>query len=171
MRYASPSFGSQVNFFKFVVQHSQFVPLGEGLTWIYGGRFGFAEPIGSTHTINLAERFFLGGRTSVRGYKQNSIGPRGSNGDPTGGDMFVNTNTEFRFPLFLGLQGAGFMDGGGLYLVHGNAASNDHFRIGVGPGLRYQTPIGSIGLDYGFKISPRRGESIGEVNFSIGNIF
>jgi outer membrane protein assembly factor BamA len=55
------------------------------------------------------------------------------------------------------------MDGGGLYLVH--------FRIGVGPGLRYQTPIGSIGLDYGFKISPRRGESIGDVNFSIGNIF
>ncbi|HSD09626.1 MAG TPA: outer membrane protein assembly factor BamA, partial [Candidatus Binatia bacterium] len=171
LRYASPSFGSQVNFFKFVVQHSQYVPLGERFTWIYGGRFGFAEPIGSTHTINLGERFFLGGRTTVRGYKENSIGPRGSNGNSTGGDMFVNTNTEFRFPLFLGLQGAAFMDGGGLYLVHGNAPSNDHFRIGVGPGLRYQTPIGSIGLDYGFKIARRRGESIGEVDFSIGNIF
>ena len=78
---------------------------------------------------------------------------------------------EFRFPLFLGLDGAGFVDGGGLYLVHGDAASNEHFRVGVGPRLRYQTPIGSISLDYGFKIDRRRGESIGVVDFSIGNVF
>jgi outer membrane protein assembly factor BamA len=107
----------------------------------------------------------------VRGYKENSIGPRGSDGNPTGGDLLVNANTEFRFPLFLGLDGAAFVDGGGLYLVHADTASNDHFRVGVGPGLRYRTPIGSIGLDYGFKIAPRRGESIGEVDFNIGNTF
>jgi outer membrane protein insertion porin family len=171
LRYGSPALGSQVHFFKIIVQHSQFVPLGAGFTWLYGGRFGFAEPMGFTHTINLGERFFLGGRTSVRGYKENSIGPRGSDGSPTGGDLFVNGSTEIRFPLFFGLQGAAFVDGGGLYLVHGNAASGDHFRVGIGPGLRYQTPIGSIGLDYGFKVARRGNESIGRFDFTIGNIF
>jgi len=68
------------------------------------------------------------------------------------------------------LGGAVFVDGGGLYL-HERVISLDDFRTSVGPGLRYQTPIGSISLDYGFKIDRRRGESIGQVHFTIGNIF
>lgn len=107
---------------------------------------------------------------SVRGYAENSIGPHGSDGNPVGGDLLLNFNTELRFPLFYGLGGAIFVDGGGLYL-HARAISIADFRESVGPGLRYQTPVGAISLDYGFKIRPRRDESIGEVHFTIGNIF
>jgi outer membrane protein insertion porin family len=170
VRYGSPPLGSQVHFIKLSVQHSQYVPLGAGLTWIYAGRVGFARAIGFSTEVPLRERFFLGGRTSVRGYRENEIGPRGADGHPTGGDFLVNLNTELRFPLFLGLGGAIFVDGGGLYLQQ-RAISLGDFRTSIGPGLRYQTPIGSISLDYGFKLDRRRDESIGEVHFTIGNIF
>jgi outer membrane protein insertion porin family len=170
LRYGSPPFGSQVHFWKGVLQHSHFVPLTAGLTWIYGARLGYAQPLGFTSTIPITERFFLGGRTTVRGYEENSIGPKGDDGDPTGGDILVNLKSEIHVPLFFGLGGAVFWDGGGLYL-HDRAISMNDFRQGVGPGLRYQTPIGAISLDYGFKIRRRPDESIGEVNFSIGNIF
>jgi len=169
LRYASPAFGSDAHFLKVVVQHSQYVPIGK-LTWIYGARVGYALPIGISDVIPLRERFFLGGRTSVRGFDENEIGPRGDNGDPIGGDILFNVNSEIRFPLFLGLGGAVFLDGGALYL-HDRAISIDEFRESMGPGLRYQTPIGSIALDYGFKLDRRSGESIGEVHFTIGNIF
>lgn len=170
LRYGMPTLGSDVSFFKLILQHSQYVPLNEHLTWIYAARVGFAEPLGSSTEIPLSERFFLGGRTSVRGYDENSIGPRGQKGNPVGGDLLLNFNTELRFPLLYGLGGAIFVDGGGLYL-HDRAVSIDKFRESVGPGLRYQTPIGAISLDYGFKIRPRRDESIGEIHFTIGNIF
>jgi outer membrane protein insertion porin family len=170
LRYGSPPLGTEVHFLKAVLQHSQYVPLGDRLTWIYSGRFGLGQPLGFTPAIPLTERFFLGGRTSVRGYKENAIGPKGADGSPQGGDILVNLTSEVRFPLFLGLGGAVFWDGGGLYL-HARAVSMHDFRQGVGPGLRYQTPIGAISLDYGFKIRRRSDESIGEVHFSIGNIF
>ena len=170
LRYGSPPFGSQVHFFKLAYQHSQYVPLAEGWTWLYAARFGFARPIGTSSEIPLRERFFLGGRTSVRGYEENGIGPRGTDGNPIGGDLLVNLNTELRFPLVFGAAGAVFVDGGGLYLQD-RAVSIADFRKSIGPGLRYQTPIGTVSLDYGFKLLPRRGESIGEVHFSIGNIF
>lgn len=170
LRYGMPPLGSEVHFLKLVLQHSQYVPLGTPLTWIYSGRFGLAQPLGFTSTIPLSERFFLGGRTTVRGYEENSIGPRGQDGNPVGGDIVVNLNSEVRFPLFLGLGGALFWDGGGLYL-HDRAISMNDFRQGVGPGLRYQTPIGAISLDYGFKVRRRGDESIGEIHFTIGNVF
>jgi outer membrane protein insertion porin family len=170
LRYASPPFGSDVHFWKGVLQHSQYVPLNKWLTWIYGGRLGYAQPLGFTSQIPLSERFFLGGRTTVRGYEENSIGPKGDDGDPIGGDILVNLKSEIHFPLFFGLAGAIFWDGGGLYL-HDRAISMNDFRQGVGPGLRYRTPIGPISLDYGFKMRRRSDESIGEVHFTIGNIF
>jgi outer membrane protein insertion porin family len=169
LRYAAPGFGSDTHFFKVVGQHSQYIPLG-ALTALYAGRVGYGLPIGITEQMPLRERFFLGGRTSVRGYNENEIGPRGDNGDPIGGDFLVNFNTELRFPLFLGLHGAVFLDGGGDYLVD-QSISFHEFREGAGPGLRYQTPVGTIALDYGFKIDRRAGESIGEVHVTIGNIF
>jgi outer membrane protein insertion porin family len=170
VRYGSPALGSDIHFVKVVLQHSQYVPLGDRLTWVYSGRLGVAEPLGSTGAIPLRERFFLGGRTTVRGFAENSIGPHGDLGHPAGGDLLFIVNTELRFPLFFGLIGAVFADGGGLYF-HNRAISIGEFRESVGPGLRYQTPIGALSLDYGFKIESRRDESIGEVHFTIGNLF
>lgn len=170
VRYGSPTLGSEVHFVKLVGQHSQYVPLTRGLTWIYATRIGVSEPLGGSTTIPLRERFFLGGRTSVRGFEENSIGPRGVAGNPVGGDLLFSANSELRFPLIWGLGGAGFIDGGGLYLRR-RAISFGDFRRAAGPGLRYQTPIGAISLDYGFKLDQRRGESNGEIHFTIGNIF
>ena len=170
VRYAAKAFGSEVGFVKLTGQHSHFVPLGAGLTWVYALRAGIAEVLEGASSVPLRERFFLGGRTTVRGFDENEIGPRGDAGNPVGGDLSLNVNTELRFPLFLGTEGAAFFDGGGLYL-RDQAITFDEFRESAGPGLRYRTPIGSIGLDYGFKLDRRGGESIGEVHFSIGNLF
>ncbi len=170
LRYATPYLGSDTEFFKLVAQHSQYVPIGGSLTWIYAGRVGWAKPLRRSEIVPIRDRFFLGGRTSVRGYDENEIGPRGANGHPIGGDFLVNVQTEMRFPFLYGLNAAVFFDAGGLYLQDRSIALGDA-RAGAGPGLRYETPVGSISLDYGFKVPRRNGESIGEVHFTIGNIF
>ncbi len=181
LRVAPGQFGSEIPFFKLLVQHAQYVPLADDLTFVYVGRAGYAVPFESGDIVPIRERFFLGGRTTVRGFSENSIGPVGPHrfnsrgqdlggGDPLGGDLSLNLNTELRFPLFLGLGGVVFVDGGGVYLQD-RSVSLDDFRRSVGLGLRYDTPVGPVSLDYGFKLDRRRDESVGEVHFSIGAVF
>jgi outer membrane protein insertion porin family len=179
IKYAPGWLGSGVPFIKVVGEHSHYIPVLENLTFVYAFRGGYALAYEGGEQVPIRERFFLGGRTTVRGFQENKVGPLGSAGDPVGGDVSLNVNTELRFPLVYGLGGVVFVDGGGAYLQHcpsgvgltNCAHSLENFRRSTGPGLRYITPVGAISLEYGFKLDRRTGESIGEVHFSIGNIF
>jgi outer membrane protein insertion porin family len=48
---------------------------------------------------------------------------------------------------------------------------SDGLRSSVGLGIRYVTPIGAVGLLYGWKLDPRQGEDDGRLHFSIGYTF
>jgi outer membrane protein insertion porin family len=170
IRIAPAAFGSDVPFAKVQLQHRHYIPVLEHFTFLYIARIGWARPFRSDDILSIRERFFLGGRTTVRGFEENSIGPEGEQGDPLGGDLAVNLNAEFWFPLVFGLGGIVFSDAGGVYLQEESIAIDD-FRRSAGIGLRYMTPLGPIGLDYGFKLDKRRGESLGEIHFSIGAAF
>jgi len=181
LRYAPQELGSDVPFLKILGQHTQYIPLDDDLTFVYAVRGGWARAFSAGDAVPIRERFFLGGRTTVRGFGENVIGPRGSRfidalgrqqggNHPLGGDLVLNLNTEIRFPLYFGFGGAVFVDGGGAYLQDRAVSIND-FRRSTGVGLRYITPVGPLSLEYGFKLDRRSGESIGEVHFSIGNIF
>ncbi len=168
-------------FAKLQWHHSQYVPLSESLTFLYGIRGGWARTF-SGRTVPIRERFFLGGRSTVRGFSENSIGPLGApivdplgnrvfpGGNPLGGDLSLNVNTELRFPLVLGAVCAAFVDGGGVYLQERSVSVRD-FRRSAGLGLLYETPIGPLALHYGVKLDRRRGESFGAVHFTIGTLF
>jgi len=191
-RVAPGQLGSDKPFFKVFGQHAKYFALGDDLTFIYVVRGGWARTYERSDIVPIRERFFLGGRTTVRGFGENEIGPVGrpfidaqgnrvSGGDPLGGNLVVNLNTELRFPLIYGFRGVVFVDGGGLYMESGTGQPNScsgcgtvtlhDFRRSSGLGLRYLTPVGPISLDYGFKLDRRTGESIGAVHFSVGAVF
>ncbi|HVM97531.1 MAG TPA: outer membrane protein assembly factor BamA [Candidatus Acidoferrales bacterium] len=181
-RLAPKELGADVPFVKLQVQHVHYLPLADYLTFAYVLRGGWAEALESGSEVPLRERFFLGGRTTVRGFSENSVGPKGApifnqvgnivdgGGNPLGGDLALNANAELRFPLIYGLGGAVFVDGGGVYLQDRPILIDD-FRRSAGLGVTYATPVGPITLDYGFKLDRRGDESVGEVHFSIGSIF
>lgn len=179
LKFAPAELGSGIPFIKVLGQHSQYIPIVDDVTFAYALRGGWARVYEGGDQVPIRERFFLGGRTTVRGFTENSIGPQGSLGNPIGGDWVVNVNTQVTFPLIFGLGGEVFADGGGVYLEHcpsGQGISNcainfENFRRSAGLGLRYITPVGPITLEYGFKLDRRSDESIGEVHFSIGTIF
>ncbi|MFI5397279.1 MAG: POTRA domain-containing protein [Candidatus Binatia bacterium] len=192
VRVAPRQFGTDIPLVKVSAQHAQYVPLGDEMTFVYVARTGWARAYDDGDTVPIRERFFLGGRTTVRGFSENQIGPKGNaftddkgsfvpGGDPLGGSLALNLNTELRFPLLYGFGGVVFADGGGVYLENRTGAtascsgcgsvSIHDFRRSSGLGLRYITPVGPISLDYGFKLDRRADESIGEVHFSVGTTF
>lgn len=181
-RIAPAQFGSTVPFATALAQHSQFIPVFDDVIFVYALRGGYGDAFAGGAQVPIRERFFIGGRTTVRGFAENSIGPTvGRANDPLGGDLMANANVEVRFPLLWGFGAAVFSDGGGVYLQNCRAANGEpikncpitfeNFRRSAGMGLRYITPVGPLSLDYGIKLDRRAGESFGELHFSVGNIF
>lgn len=178
LRYTLPEL-STVHLLKLSLQHSQYVPLPARLRFVYALRGGWAGVLTGGEDVPIRERFFLGGRSTVRGFSENSVGPEGEDGNPIGGDLALNVNLELRFPLLFGVEGAVFADGGGAFLierpasvvVRGGNLSIDNFRRSAGVGLRYMTPVGPLSLDWGFKLDRRGDESIGAIHFNIGTAF
>jgi outer membrane protein insertion porin family len=133
-------------------------------------RGGLAYGYNDTDELPLVERYFLGGRNTVRGYDQDELGPKGADDDPTGGNAFLMENLELRISLGKGFGIVGFLDGGNVWIDIRDIDLSD-FKFTTGLGLRYNTPVGPVRIDYGHKLEKERGESSGEIHFSIGHAF
>lgn len=133
-------------------------------------RIGMANPFGNTKALPITERFFLGGRTTVRGYKQDMLGPKGINNNPIGGNVSFSGNAEIRFPIWKNFGLAPFVDFGNVWDTVKNFHIKD-IKFTVGMGVRYITFIGPIRIDYGYKLKREPAEDKGMLYFSIGNTF
>jgi outer membrane translocation and assembly module TamA len=120
--------------------------------------------------VPLFERLFAGGSTSVRGYRRRELGPLDVNGNPVGGEAVFETSAELRYPLFGSFRGVAFVDAGNVWRESGDVELSD-LRYTPGLGVRYDTPIGPIRVDAGFKT---RAEDPGPgvvFHLSVGNAF
>jgi len=110
------------------------------------------------------EAFALGGSNSVRGYDEGDLGSAKS---------FIQATAEYRFPVFSVISGALFVDaatdfGSGKNVI-GNPAGvrgKPGQGFGYGLGLRVQSPLGPIRIDFGLNDS---GDT--QFHFGIGERF
>lgn len=160
---------SEVGFVKPTFKSAWFFPVHQGIVFAFDVRGGAAFSLDDTKELPLIERYFLGGRTTVRGYEHDMLGPKGEDDLPTGGNVFALLNAEFRFALGKGLGLVTFVDGGNVWKTITDV--NEDLKYTVGAGLRYKTPVGPVRIDYGHKLSRKEDESAGEVHFSFGHAF
>jgi translocation and assembly module TamA len=88
-------------------------------------------------------RFFAGGDNSVRGYEFDTLGPRDATGQVIGGRYLAVASLEYEHPIRGAWSAATFIDAG-------NAFDDDFsqdIKLGVGVGLRWQSPIGPVRVD------------------------
>jgi outer membrane protein insertion porin family len=167
---ATGLFFSQTDFQKLSGYFNTYVGLARPLVLALSARSGIAQGFGSTRDLPLVERYFLGGRTTVRGYDQDTLGPKGSDNTPTGGNAFLMANAELRLDVWKGFGLVTFLDGGNVWQRMNDFSLTD-IKYAVGIGLRYSTPVGPLRVDYGYKLNPERGESRDAIHFSIGHAF
>jgi outer membrane protein insertion porin family len=122
--------------------------------------------------IPFDRRVVLGGIQSIRGYRPGEIGPRDQYGSVIGGDRSLFTNVECLFPILetLKLNGVIFFDAGNAWNVADSPFLKE-VKAGFGCGVRWMSPMGPIRLEYGWKVSPQRGEETGAFAFGMGQLF
>lgn len=108
----------------------------------------------STGELPLHEQYRLGGAETLRGYDYGEFY----------GDNMMLANAEYRFRIFKGVQGAVFVDTGSTWLKE-DRLSAVGLSTGAGLGVRVETPIGMLRVDYGF------GKQGGQAYLSFGQMF
>ena len=166
--YAANVLGNAVQFLRGTMRFSYYLPIKKTLL-AFGARGGALYPEGNNKTgVPIDERFFNGGSRSVRSFPERELGPQDRHGIPVGGDSFTVFNVEYQFPLVGDLIGALFFDAGS---VGRDAGSVGKMRYGIGPGLRYRSPVGPLRIDYGINPSPGPHEHFGALHISFGTAF
>jgi len=111
---------------------------------------GKVTPYGRTEAVPYYEAFTLGGRSTLRGYADRSIGPDSTTvAGYRYGTAVVNSNVELRTPYILRWVGlVGFFDVGDV----GRDFRMRVYEYGAGAGIRVRTPIGPVRLDWGKRL-------------------
>jgi outer membrane protein insertion porin family len=162
--------GSDVEFVKGQLETAWFLDWPPPTVFALGGRLGLAAPYGGSPALAIQDRFFAGGATTVRGFREDRLGPLDARGNPTGGNARVILNLEWRFPIWRWLGGALFIDSGAVTPEIADLRL-DAFRTGAGGGLRLRTPVGPIRFDVGYALQPITGESRTQFYVTVGDPF
>ncbi|MBX3186064.1 MAG: BamA/TamA family outer membrane protein [Labilithrix sp.] len=87
-----------------------------------------------------------------------------------GGNLMVNQRIELRIPIRGPFETVFFTDIGNLWVDPAYPFRTGKFpmRADVGSGVRVQTPVGPLAVDYGFNVTREAYEDVGAINFAIG---
>jgi outer membrane protein insertion porin family len=151
--------------------------VGSVENWSNGSKTGGIVPI--------FDRLYLGGASTLRGFKFRDVGPKDNEGNAVGGSTLTRWTIEYTIPVIERVRFALFYDGGfvnpgswsfGPQKVLVPGGSNGKFSGGlnqdIGVGVRLDLPIGPLRLDYGFPIEEDSFSSkSGQFQFSVGYQF
>ncbi|MGM9519799.1 MAG: outer membrane protein assembly factor [Phascolarctobacterium sp.] len=143
--------GGDFDFTKFTADWRYYFRAGGENVWALNLGAGYADG-----DMPLSQRFSMGGSDTLRGYED----------DQFRGNSMVKATLEYRFPIVKKVQGVLFTDNGYAW----DKRHEDDFDFGLiknsyGVGLRINSPLGPVKLDYGY------GEDGGKFHFSFGGQF
>ncbi len=143
--------GGDFDFTKFTADYRYYYRAGGESVWALNLGAGYADG-----DMPLSQRFSMGGSDTLRGYED----------DQFRGNSMVKATLEYRFPIVKKVQGVLFTDNGYAW----DNRFEDEFDFGLiknsyGVGLRINSPLGPVKLDYGY------GEDGGKFHFSFGGQF
>lgn len=151
--------GGDYQFAKLRLNHSRYFELFDG-GYVFAVRgLGGRKLAGS---LGENEKFTIGGADTLRGYS------RGAN-DTLKGDNMLVLNAEFRFPIVDRITGVVFTDWGRAWDSEDGLNLTD-LNNSFGVGVRLDTPLGLLRLDYGFGKDEDNKRS-GQFYFGVGQTF
>jgi outer membrane protein insertion porin family len=156
LEHAGGFIGGEMDFTKFNWDTRRYFSGFSDHAWAVRMKLGLSEP----RTPLDSEEYDLGGSDSLRGYERSDFIV-----DDFENNNLLLFNVEYRIPLNDSFTGVFFTDAGNVWEDRDSIALND-LNYGYGLGMRMNTPVGQLRLDYGWDE-----DRDGQLHFSIGNTF
>jgi outer membrane protein insertion porin family len=187
--------GTSVQFLTGTYQFQQFfhLPYLSFLPLMFNTHANYGTALGSTTALPPNRHYFVGGPDSVRGFRELTLGPRDSLGNPYGGDTALTGQLEAILPVppkFAGsVRASLFFDFGQAFFL-GNTVFKDkennvikygfdlnQTRTSAGIAVQWLAPLGLFRFSLGVPLRYQRdtltrwGDQTEIFQFSIGNAF
>ena len=132
----------------------------------------------SASGLPFFENFYAGGTRSVRGFRDNTLGPRsevisGYRGQPLGGSLKTTGSVELIFPKLFDSNAArvsAFFDFGNVFDGVDNFDAGQ-LRASTGVALLWRAPVGPISISYAFPLKKEDGDELERLQFTFGGAF
>ena len=171
--FSSSYIGSDSDYVRTEIQSGWYHPLFWKFIGFAKAQYGYIFPLDDrSKAVPIYERFFLGGINNLRGWKWADIGPRDSHGDVVGGYHYMVLTGEILFPLVdkYGIRGVTFFDAGNSYREKEDIDFSS-FRTDAGVGLRWNSPMGPLRIEWAYNLDPKPKEDNYQWQFSAGAFF
>jgi len=175
--YAAPWLGGTLRFDEARLDLRGYYPIARA---VIAGRMqiGSVFSQGDVDVNPVSTRYYLGGTTSMRGWSRYEVAPLSEAGEPIGGRSMLALSAEFRKMIRGNFGAVLFVDAGNVWENSGEFHLNS-LEYNIGPGVRWNSPVGIVRADFGWQLTPIAGLMIdGEpvtrrwrVQISIGQAF
>ncbi|MDI1258811.1 outer membrane protein assembly factor BamA [Aquabacterium sp.] len=155
-------------------QFQQYFPLTNRFTFGFNAQIGYGVGLAGKE-YPFFKNFYGGGLGTVRGFEQNSLGMLDNTGAYIGGTKRININNELYVP-FPGagndrtLRLFGYLDAGNVWGSE-EPIKLDDFRLSMGVGVSWVSPVGPLKLSYGQPFRKFDVDKIQKLQFQIGTAF
>ncbi len=143
-----------------------YYPLTDSFVFVTRGNFAYGSSLnnGGAKNYPFFRNFYTGGlAANLPGYAGNSLGPKDSNGQASGGNMLATANAGLIFPNFASdsLRTMLFVAGGNVFNTF-NAASYGgtnagYVRLSAGLEADWSSPLGVIDISLAKPLNPKKG--------------
>jgi outer membrane protein insertion porin family len=180
--------GGNVSVYGFDLDAAQYFHLPYDTILLLNGEVGVVSNWNNDSIVPIFDRLYLGGASTLRGFRFRDVGPKDDQGNALGGNTLARLTVEYTIPIIERVRFAVFYDGGfvnpgswsfspqKIPTVPRGGSNNGKFSGGfnqdIGVGVRLDLPIGPIRLDYGYPIQEDSFSSkSGQFQFSVGYQF
>lgn len=185
--------GSELQYYRLDYFGQIFFPLTRALTLRLKTELGYGDGYGKTDTFPFYKHFFAGGFGSVRGYENNSLGPRATpsprdpfrqrDPDPIGGNLLISGTAEVLFPLpFLEdqrqVKSVFYVDAGNVFNTNCPPISSicygpddGELRYSAGIAVTWITGFAPISFALGVPLNEKPGDESEVFQFELGRTF
>ena len=168
---ALPAF--DIRYYKMNYEHQWYYPVSSDFTLLLNGEAGIAGGY-NNKPLPFFKNFYAGGVGSVRGYQQNSLGPRDINDQVLGGRKRVVGNAELMMPV-PGIKDKSarlgvFIDAGAIY-DSGERLGSTGMRYSTGVSATWISPMGPIIFSYAIPINEQLVDKVQRLQFTMGSAF
>lgn len=172
-----PAATSSVDYYTVAYNGKWYQPLTKSFIVSARGQFAYGSGFAGPKDYPFFKNYYAGGIGSVNGYEGNTLGPRDSNNDPTGGNLLATAELALIFPNYISenLRTLVFIDGGNVYNTFNNrtqgGTASGGPRYGAGIEADWLTPLGLVDVSIAEPLNLKRGDMERVFQFSLGANF